>query len=116
MEADLCRFYDVDLVDFYRGTLSARKLGVLIRHLPADSALVRALCDGRPPWSTTDTLLADLWALTARANSEEGSLPDDFDHPLRAEMTAKAKLQRKRELKVFYLHRKAARRRSEGMS
>jgi len=45
IEADLLRFYRVDLLDYHRGSLSLRRLGVLIKHLPADSALVRALTD-----------------------------------------------------------------------
>lgn len=74
----MLRFYRVDLLDFYRGTLSARRLGVLVRQLPAESALVRALNDGRPPWMITDHLIADLWALWAKK-----------DHPRRVEMEAK---------------------------
>lgn len=34
-----------------------------------------------------------------RANSEKGSLPDDFDHPTRAEMVNKAKSESKKSLK-----------------
>ncbi len=63
-----------------------------------------------PGWTTLD-LLADLWAVTVRASSEKGSLPDDFDHPVRAEMAAKAKAEHKQALKERYLKRKAARRR-----
>lgn len=74
------RFYHLDLLDFYRGTLSARRLGVLIRQLPAESATTRALNDGRTPWSNGDHLTADLWALWAKK-----------DHPTRAEAAAKAK-------------------------
>lgn len=70
----------MDLLDFYRGTLSARRLGVLVRHLPADAALVRALNGGRPHWTVTDHLIADLWALWAKQ-----------DHPKRAEMEEKAR-------------------------
>lgn len=94
-------------MDFYRGTLSARRLGVLIRQMPADSTLVTALNDG-PRWSTTDNLIADLWALMVKVNSEKGSLPDDFDHPTRAEMTAKVKAAHKAVLKEEFLRRKSA--------
>lgn len=89
----------MDLLDFYRGTLSVRRLGVLVRHLPADAALVRALNDGRPQWMTTDHLIADLWALWAKK-----------DHPVRAEMEAKkrttAKLARVVELRAVFEKRK----------
>lgn len=87
------------MLDFYRGTLSARKLGVLVKHLPAEAALVRALNDGRPQWETTHHLLADLWALWAKQ-----------DHPVRAEMEAKAhtaaKLARVVELRTVFEKRK----------
>lgn len=80
----MLRFYRVDLLDFYRGTLSARRLGVLVRQLPAESALSRALNGGQPPWTTTDHRIADLWSLWAKK-----------EHPLRAEMVAKARREKK---------------------
>jgi predicted transcriptional regulator len=110
IEADLQRHYRIDLCDFYRGELSPRRLGVLIRYLPVDSALVAALNDGKPGWALTDHLLADLWALTVRTNSEKGSLPEDFDHPARAEVTARERLKSKLALKEVYLKRKRERR------
>jgi hypothetical protein len=89
----------VDLLDFYRGTLSARQLGVLVRQLSVKSSLVRALNDGRPQWTTTDHLIADLWSLWAKR-----------DHPTRAEMEAKAhtavKMARVIELKTKFENRK----------
>jgi len=94
------------LCDFYRGRISARRLGVLIRHLPRDSALVTARNGGQPMWSTIEHLLADIWALLVRAHAEKGSLPDDFDHPVRAEMTAQAKSAAKSALKSLFLQRK----------
>ena len=54
---------------------------MLIRYLPAQSAFVTALNDGRPQWSVTDRLIADLWALWAKK-----------DHPARAEMAEKARI------------------------
>jgi hypothetical protein len=75
----LLRFYQVDLLDFYRGALSARRLGVLVKHLPADSAVVQALTDGQRPFSRLENLVADVWVLWAKQ-----------DHPVRAEMQAKA--------------------------
>jgi hypothetical protein len=71
VESDLLTL-GVDLRDLWRGGLSYRRLGVLIRHLPAHSATKTAVRDdttdeqinglpdpeGHGPWSTTDLLLA----------------------------------------------------------
>lgn len=73
------REYRVDLLDFYRGKLSVRRLGVLVRQLSVESALVRALNGGRRPWGNAEHLIADLWALWAKQ-----------DHPTRAEAQAKS--------------------------
>lgn len=51
-----------------------------MRQLPAESATSRALNDGEPPLSRLESFVADLWALWARE-----------DHPVRAEMVAKAR-------------------------
>ncbi|WP_237082686.1 hypothetical protein [Mycobacteroides abscessus] len=59
-------------------------------------------------WSQTDHLLADLWVVLVRANSEKGSLPEDFDHPVRAEMTARARAEHKRALQEEFKQRKYA--------
>lgn len=72
--------------------------------------MATALNGGQPIWTPTDHLLADLWVVLVRANSEKGSLPDDFDHPVRAEITAKAVAEHKKALKELYLKRKADRR------
>lgn len=89
----------MDLIDFYRGALSARLLGVYVRQLSSKSSLVRALNDGQPQWDTTDHLVADLWALWAKK-----------DHPVRAEAEAKkrtsVKMARVVELKSVYEKRK----------
>lgn len=82
----MLREYGVDLLDFYRGTLSARRLGVLVRNLSLKSSLVRARNGGVPPWTRLEHLVADLWALWAKQ-----------DHPKRAEMEAKARNARKLE-------------------
>jgi hypothetical protein len=99
IEADLLRFYRVDLLDLYRGTLSPRRLGVLISALPAKSALVRALNGGEPPWSRLEHLIADLWSVFTKK-----------DHPKRAEMEAKARFEAKQArvvgLRAVYEKRK----------
>jgi hypothetical protein len=71
VEADLLRYFQVDLLDLWRGRLSYRRLALLIRHLPSESwtqtflrdsdehALVELATDDRPakfgpgPWRTT---------------------------------------------------------------
>lgn len=68
VEADLQRYYGVDLRDLFRGSLSWRRLGALVASLPPQSALVSAIVtsgdavdpgDGRPHgWSISDYLLA----------------------------------------------------------
>lgn len=44
----------------WRGTLSPRKVDILIRGLPADSATRMAMNERQPLWSRTDFILADL--------------------------------------------------------
>ena len=41
MEADFQRFYQRDLADLWRGTLSVRKAGVWATHLPPEAAVYR---------------------------------------------------------------------------
>lgn len=98
----------MDLLDFYRGTLSARLLGVYVRQLSAKSSLVRAMNDDVPPWTRLEHMLADLWALEAKAHFGNGV----GDHPVRAEMEAKArtnaKLARVIELRAVFERRKRA--------
>ena len=82
---------------------------MLIKHLPHNSALVRALNDGRPGFSPEAHLLADLWALWV--NSDPKKPPKD--HPVRAAMEAKARaaalMARLSELKADYEKRKQLR-------
>lgn len=47
MEADLLRYYSVDLMDLWRGRLSFRRLALLIRYLPSESWTQTALRDER---------------------------------------------------------------------
>lgn len=58
MEADLARYYRLELADLWRGRLSLRRLAVLIRHLPADSAVAVAL--GGEGWTLSHYLMADM--------------------------------------------------------
>jgi len=52
------RYYGVDLLDSHRGRLSARRLRVLIEHLPRTAALVRVLHGEEAEWGLTEHLLA----------------------------------------------------------
>lgn len=81
---------------------------MLVHHLPRDSALVTALNDGQPMWSSVEHLLADLWALLARVHSDPSKAPDNLDHPARAEMVAKAVAAAKLKLKQTFVARKRA--------
>lgn len=91
MEADLARYYDVDLRDLWRRDtegrprLSWRRLRSLVRFLPPESA-VAWIARGRTPWRLEHLLLADLFlALTGK------------QHPLAA---AEVKAQRLEQLEA----------------
>jgi hypothetical protein len=68
VEADLQRYYRVDLRGLFSGSLTLRRVGVLVRHLPAESACVSALAEHVDPraadespqrlWGTSEHLLA----------------------------------------------------------
>jgi hypothetical protein len=60
IEADLA-FRGFDLLDMWRGTLSPRRVDVLVRGLPPDSATRMAMNDREPLWSRTDYILADVF-------------------------------------------------------
>lgn len=74
--------------------MSLRRVGVLVKHLPLDSALVRALSGGEAPMNRLENLVADVWALWAKK-----------DHPKRAKLEAAAKL-RAKEARVIELRSK----------
>lgn len=60
MEADLARFYGIDYRDRWRGGLTLRRLGALVRYLPPDAAVVAIGRQGDPHWSIEAHLLDDL--------------------------------------------------------
>lgn len=60
MEADLQR-YGVDFADYWRGTLSLRRVSVLLHYSPEDSACKRLDVDLPPGWDVHALLLADLF-------------------------------------------------------
>lgn len=82
----------MDLLDFYRGTLSSRRLGVLVRQLSPDSSLVRELNGGRKPWGQVEHLIADVWVVLVKIMNPKG---DVKDHPRRVEMEAKSRSEAK---------------------
>lgn len=69
MEADLQRYYGVDLADLWRGRLSLRKISVLVTHLPPGSAVWATESDLDYGWTLTDILLSDVFhALAGEAH------------------------------------------------
>ena len=77
-----------------------------MRGLSEKSATATAVNGGIEVWSRIEHLLADIWVVLVQANTEKGSLPEDFDHPERAKMTAAAKATAKKSLKELFLQRK----------
>ena len=64
--------------------------------------------DGEPVWGYTEHLLADLWALLVKVNSDPKKVRDSLDHPAREAIAAKARAKQKRSLKELFLARKRA--------
>ncbi|MEU9084580.1 hypothetical protein [Streptomyces sp. NPDC048357] len=64
----MLRYYGKDLLDWHRGELSSRRLQVLLKHLPRDSAVNRELFGEAADWSVTDHLLAATVDHLAAAN------------------------------------------------
>jgi hypothetical protein len=61
VEADLARYYGIDIRDRFGGTLTLRRLAVLLRYLPHDAALYRLDPDLQfVSWTRTDHLLDDI--------------------------------------------------------
>lgn len=81
----------MDLLDYHRGLLSARRLRVLIRHLPRESALVRAVHGPVADWGPVEHLLAAAVDELAAANwlFVSANLPEHADQPQRPEPVAR---------------------------
>ncbi|OEJ97987.1 hypothetical protein [Streptomyces thermolilacinus] len=79
----------MDLLDWHRGRLSSRRLAVLVRHLPRDSALAREVHGDAAEWGVTDYLLATAvdqlaeanW-MFATVNQDEDAEPLEYPTPL----------------------------------
>jgi hypothetical protein len=93
LEIDLLR-QGVDLLDFYRGTLSARRLWLLIRHLPTDSALVRKAQPelAQYAWTPDGYVMADLIDVTLAVATGKFGKP----YPRPAERIKNVRLQQDR--------------------
>ncbi|MEV5239990.1 hypothetical protein AB0K89_12890 [Streptomyces cinnamoneus] len=89
LEADLLRHFGVDLLDWHRGSLSSRRLAVLVKHMPRDSAVNRELHGEAVEWDASTHLLAALtdhaavanW-MTATINSGEDAEPLEYPEPV----------------------------------
>ncbi|WP_326792045.1 hypothetical protein OHA79_09595 [Streptomyces sp. NBC_00841] len=101
IEADL-GFRGYDLLDMWRGKLSPRKVNVLVRGLPPDSATRMAMNGGEPLWGRADHILADLvdatnsntWVVANREASkkERSPFPDPYPRPGDAEVPSKREI------------------------
>lgn len=80
VEADLQRYYHVDLRDLWRPgrQVTWRRVAVLLRHVPHDAA-TRALLGGWATWSLTDHLLDDVRRTLRSLAGDKDPRP----HPLR---------------------------------
>ena len=91
IEADFCRYFGVDLLDLYRGRLSLRKIGVLLRALPGDSATAIAVHGEAALWTVTNYQLADVvdaaaltcWAVVAANSKRTPRVPPRSYRPKR---------------------------------
>ncbi|MGX8906756.1 hypothetical protein ACR820_16260 [Streptomyces netropsis] len=78
----------MDLLDWHRGSLSTRRLSVLVKHMPRDSAVNRDLHGEAVEWDSSTHLLAAAvdhlavanW-MTATINGGEDSDPLDYPEP-----------------------------------
>ncbi|WP_370419780.1 hypothetical protein AB8O64_16205 [Streptomyces sp. QH1-20] len=79
----------MDLLDWHRGSLSTRRLSVLVKHMPRDSAVNRNLHGEAVEWDSSTHLLAAAvdhlavanW-ITATINSGEDSEPMEYPDPV----------------------------------
>ncbi|MDT0610109.1 hypothetical protein [Streptomyces lancefieldiae] len=69
----------MDLLDWHRGRLSSRRLAVLVKHMPRDSALAQELHGDGAEWGVTDYLLAAAVDHLAAANWMFASVNSDED-------------------------------------
>lgn len=85
MEADLHRFYQLDLVDMYRGLLSVRKICVLVMNLPRGAATWEALGGGAAITAEVDAMWLVEHALFTIAHAQgggKGKAPERRPYPV----------------------------------
>lgn len=84
LESDLLEFWQIDILDYWRGKLSLRRVAVLLKrlmHMAGRSALASKL-DVQAEWSTLEYMTAEMidrlelanW-LAIRINSEKSDVP-----------------------------------------
>ena len=84
IEADLQQFYGVALSDLTVGRLTWRRLGVLVRQLPAESRVVATLNRGSSgEWPMSDHLLALILDALHAANWQRGGGKSSRPRPIR---------------------------------
>lgn len=69
----------MDLLDWHRGRLTSRRLAVLVKHMPRDSAVAQELHGESADWMVTDYLLAAAVDHLAAANWMFASVNTDED-------------------------------------
>ncbi|MFJ9569005.1 hypothetical protein [Streptomyces bacillaris] len=69
----------MDLLDWHRGRLTSRRLAVLVKHMPRDSAVSHELDGDGAEWTVTDYLLAAAVDHLAAANWMFASVNTDED-------------------------------------
>lgn len=85
MEADLSQYHQTDYTDRWRTDehdrprLTLRKIAVLVRHLPVDSAVVRTY-EGWTAWRIEHALLDDI-RMTVQASIPAKKAPKIQTHP-----------------------------------
>ncbi|WP_198940488.1 hypothetical protein [Micromonospora sp. CB01531] len=95
VEADLQRYYQIDLADLWRGRLTLRRLATLLRYLPIGAATLGTYGDPDAGWTRTDYLLTDVFhALTGKPHPARPAPPSTRRDP--AETRRRDNLMRER--------------------
>ncbi|MGW6284191.1 hypothetical protein [Streptomyces sp. NPDC055107] len=69
----------MDLLDWHRGRLTSRRLAVLVKHMPRDSAVAQEIHGEASEWGVSDYLLAAAVDHLAAANWMFASVNTDED-------------------------------------
>lgn len=107
MEADLQRFYGIDYRDRWRGDLTLRRIFVLVKHLPPESAVGYVARDGKPHWSL-EAILLDTLRMALTGTKERPAKP----HPLRPTGPSRRQDSPERRRKLAAARRRARERRA----